>query len=414
MVSPGSRDSFNADARSSGVKSPSSSIAPDCRHYDGHRPCAHNRLCSKCDHYAPYTSRICIIKLGALGDVIRTLCILPELRRQWPEAQITWVSSSAGKRMIGNHREIDRALGFSPMTAMVLSQEHFDTVICLDKEPEPCALAMAVPAKQRLGVGLSMHGTPVPLDRNAEHYMHLGLCDELKFHHNRKSYPQLIYEALGWTYQGQRYELPVTQEAIDDIRQYLLVRQWDPARPTLGINVGAGTRFAHKMWPAGRIVEMVRRLQVDRPDVQVVLLGGTDERVIVDRTLAGLTRAGAVAGVIDGGTDHDEQHFAAIVDACDVIASGDTMAMHVAIARGTPVVGLFAPTCEQEIDLFGRGEKLVAAVECSPCYRGVCDHNGACVEGVSIGTVVRSIGRILDSAAKSDQVATVLPVRKAG
>ena len=53
-----------------------------------------------------------MIKLGALGDVIRTPCILPELRRQYPAAQITWVSLPNGCRMLSGHPQIDRLLPF--------------------------------------------------------------------------------------------------------------------------------------------------------------------------------------------------------------------------------------------------------------------------------------------------------------
>jgi len=355
-----------------------------------------------------------VIKLGALGDVIRTLCILPELRRRWPDAQVTWVTSPAGARLIQGHRHIDRAISFSPLSAMVLAQERFDTVICLDKEAEPCALAMALQADRRLGVGLSVHGTPVPLDQHCEYYMHLGLCDELKFEHNRKSYPQLVYEALGWTYRGERYELCVTAGAVEKTRQYLAARQWDPNRPTLGVNVGAGTRFANKMWPAERVVEFVRHIRAARPSVQVVLLGGPNERGAVDSILAGLTRAGAVENVIDGGTDHDEQQFVAMIDACDVVFSGDTMAMHAAIAVGTCAVGLFGPTCQQEIDMFGRGRKLVASVPCSPCYKQVCDNQSICVEGVSVVEASEAVGQFL--IEEPDQVHRIptTPARKAG
>ena len=269
-------------------------------------------------------------------------------------------------------------------------------------------------ADRRLGVGLSVHGTPVPMDRHAEHFMHLGLCDELKFQHNTKSYPQLVYEALGWTYRGERYELQVTTQAAEEIRAHLVARRWDPDRPTLGVNVGAGTRFANKMWPAGRVVKFIHHVLATRPSLQVLLLGGVNERVIIDSVLAGLTRAGVVGDVIDGGTDHDEQRFVALIDACDVVFSGDTMAMHAAIARGTPAVGLFAPTCEQEIDVFGRGRKLVASVSCSPCYKQVCDNGNMCVEGVSIAEAADAVGRFLVEDPGQSHRIPAASTRKAG
>ncbi len=128
--------------RSTPPRTPASDLAPDCRHYRGDKPCLHNRLCRGCAEYETYGHRICIIKLGALGDVIRTLCILPELRRRHPHAHVTWVSQDDGCRMLDGHPLIDRLIPFDPLAAMVLRAESFDLVISLDKELQPCALAM--------------------------------------------------------------------------------------------------------------------------------------------------------------------------------------------------------------------------------------------------------------------------------
>ena len=49
---------------------------PDCLHFKGHIPCKphkqHGYHCADCPSYEKATKRILIIKLGAIGDVIRT------------------------------------------------------------------------------------------------------------------------------------------------------------------------------------------------------------------------------------------------------------------------------------------------------------------------------------------------------
>ena len=396
MASLQSGDPWGAIAPQPGSTVPGRSIAPDCAHYHGDRPCIHNRLCTGCTHYETHPQRLCVIKLGAVGDVIRTLCILPELRRRYPQAHLTWVSRAGGARMIQHHPQIDRVLAFDALTSMVLAQERFDLAINLDKDTEPCALVMSLSAAHRLGVGLSPYGTPVPLNDQAAHYMHLGLSDAMKFKHNTRSYPRLIHEALGWSYSGQRYHLPVRADAVRHLRQQLESRGWDPARPTVGLNVGAADRFANKMWPAERIVALIVALHAARPGTQMILLGGHHERPTIAQITAGLTHAGLAGTALDGGTDHDEQHFLALVDTCDLVFSGDTMALHAAVARAKPVVAWFGPTCHQEIDLFGRGRKLIAEVPCAPCYRRACDQGDVCVSAVPVRTVVAAIEQELD------------------
>ena len=368
------------------------SIRWDCRHYLGDRPCRRNRLCQGCDSYEPYARRVAVVKVGALGDVIRTLCILPGLARRWPDAQVTWVTQPAAKAMIEHHERIDRVVCFDPSANLQLTQERFDAVICLDKEAGPCALANAMQAPVKLGVGLSPAGTPVPMNREAVKYFQLGLSDELKFRGNARSYPQLVYEALGWRYAGEGYELGVLESAASSAGEKLSAGGWRVGEATLGVNVGAGGVFANKMWPAQRVARLLGALHAARPEVQVVLLGGKAEQATMDRLHEQLP------WTIHSGSDNDAQSFIALIDRCDAIFCGDTLAMHLAIARRREVVVFFGPTCEQEIDLFGRGEKLIADVGCSPCYKRRCDRGDVCLEAVSIDTALHAIGRSLDRA----------------
>jgi ADP-heptose:LPS heptosyltransferase len=71
------------------------------------------------------------------------------------------------------------------------------------------------------------------------------------------------------------------------------------------------------------------------------------------------------------------------------------MAMHVAIALEKGVVVLFGPTCQQEIALYGQGEKLVADVPCGPCYKRVCNQGDVCLDAVEMDDAVKAIRRVL-------------------
>ncbi|MBL4701677.1 MAG: glycosyltransferase family 9 protein [Phycisphaeraceae bacterium] len=397
------------------------SLSPDCRHYRGDKPCIANGLCDGCEQYAPYVSRICIIKLGALGDVVRTLCILPELRRQYPNSQITWITKPNAARMLKGHNDIDRLLVMDAMTALSLTHEQFDLMICLDKEPQPAGLAMSISATRKLGVGLSPFGTPIPLNPQAVSYFELGMSDELKFNQNTLTYPQLIYSAFGWEYKNQRYTLPLDQSERAKHVQCLTAKGWDASRPTLGINVGAGKVFANKMWPAEKQAALIQELQTQEPGIQVLLLGGPDERPIIDQIYRKLESKSDTQGIFDGGTQHQEPAFVALIDLCDVMFSGDTMAMHVAIALNKGVVASFGPTCQQEIALFGLGEKLVANVPCGPCYKRICDQSNVCLDAIKTDDAVAAIQRVLkqrltrpDDKQNRELSLQVLPYRQVG
>ncbi|MCG3137219.1 MAG: hypothetical protein HJJLKODD_01062 [Phycisphaerae bacterium] len=371
------------------TESTSVALRLDCRYYRGDRPCVKGRLCS-CVEYAPMGQRILIIKLGALGDVIRTEALLPGLKDVYPQSHITWVSKASGCRVLANNPLIDRLLEFNAETICHLEIEQFDLLISLDKEPGPAALAMRVPAAEKRGIGLSAQGTSYPLNAQAHHYFLLGLSDELKFQRNSFSYQKLVYDALGLTYQGERYTLYPSE--ADEAYATQKWREWgvSASERIVGLNTGAGSVFANKTWNADQFVELSRML-VARGDCRVALLGGPEEigkNEWIYKQLAGQ--------VIHTGCHHRELQFAALLRHCSVVLTGDTTALHMAVALRVPVVALFGPTCAQEIDLYGRGRKLRAGLACSPCYRRHCDIAPSCMDQLQVEQVAQTLSEYLD------------------
>lgn len=361
----------------------------DCRHYRGDRPCnvGVQGVCpSDCERHEPLGFRIVIIKLAALGDVIRTAALLPGLKQRWPASQITWVTRPNGVRMLAGHPLIDRLLPFDAETVCRLECERFDLCLSLDKEPAPAALAMRIDAKDRRGIGLSPYGTVYPLNRECGEYFQLGLSDELKFHHNQRSYQQLIYEAVGLRYEGQRYELYPRSASLTRAADFWRSAGVHPKETVIGLNTGAGNVFANKSWPAERFVELAGALST-RCGRRVALFGGPSEA----RTNESI--ASTAPNLIDTGCGHDEQDFAALLRRCNVLVTGDTMAMHAAIAQRVACIVLFGPTCAQEVDLYGRGERVVTPLSCSPCYLRSCDVSPNCMQSITVDRIADAVAR---------------------
>lgn len=380
----------------------------DCRHYRGDRPCAAGvqGVCpTDCEDYSAMGHRILIIKLGALGDVIRTAALLPGLKAFWPESHITWVSRPGGVRMLANHPQLDRLLPFDTETLCHIEHERFDLCLSLDKEPGPTALAMRVDAPDKRGIGLSAHGTAYPLNPACAAYFRLGLDDELKFHHNRKTYPQLVYEAVGLPYAGQRYRLYPSAAQLARAKRIWQDLGVADADVLVGLNTGAGRVFANKNWRPDKFIELARHL-MQEDGWRVGLLGGPEERELN----AGI--AAACPGVVNSGCAHAELDFAALVARCQTVVTGDTMAMHVAIARDVPVVVLFGPTCPQEIDTFGRGEKVRTRLPCAPCYRRQCDRSPNCMEDIPVEEVLAAVRRQVAGATR--RCGSPLPILEVG
>lgn len=369
----------------------------DCQHYLGDRPCKFQRLCEGCPHYAPMGPRVLIIKLGALGDVVRTACLLPGLAAQAEAPHVTWLTSPAARPLVERMSGVDRVLIFSPEALAHLAVERFDTILSLDKEAAPCSVAMTTRADQRLGMGLSRYGTVFPLNDECDDYFTLGLDNEAKFHQNQKTYPELIYGALGMSYTGQSYTLTPTEAdrraATDRLAEIDVFA--DDKMCWVGINPGAGRVFANKGWREDGYIELIRELSQRRADVRFLLLGGADEEALIER----ISLATGDAPVYRAGCNHSLGTFAALIEHCAVVVSGDTLAMHLALATGGRSVAIFGPTCAQEIDMFGRGIKLVSPIDCAPCYRRQCDKSSNCQDLITTEQVLKAVLEQLDATA---------------
>ncbi len=385
---------FEGIARDFGSQRTRIKLNLDCRYYQGDRPC--KKGCDgDCQYYEPMGQRILLIKLGALGDVIRTEALLPGLKNVYPQSHITWVSRPEGCRMLANNPLIDRLLEFEAASMCQLQCERFDLLINLDKEPAPAAVAMQVDATDKRGMGLSPFGTVYPLNEQAHYYFALGLSNHLKFNENHSSYPRLIYEALGLSYEGQRYTLFPSKQNDAYAREVLERAGVGEDDEVIGLNTGAGTIFANKTWPRERFVTLAKNL-LGRGECRVMLLGGPEEVDKNDWIARQLPPS-----MIHPGCHHGELDFAAIVRRCSAILTGDTTAMHVAIALRVPVVVLLGPTCPQEIDVYGRGVKLVSKIECAPCYKRHCDYSPNCMDMISVKQAEQALVRYLRRGARS-------------
>lgn len=134
-------------------------LKTDCRFFRGDIPCKPHKLhgvhCTDergnaCQHYDQVDKRILIIKLGAIGDVIRTTPLLHKLREVEPRAEIWWLTLTPDILP----QTIDTILPFTPQSLATLGATSFDIVYNLDKDREACALCTSLKAAVKKGYTL--------------------------------------------------------------------------------------------------------------------------------------------------------------------------------------------------------------------------------------------------------------------
>ena len=370
---------------------------PDCKHFTGYKPCFPGTNClDECVDPKPFGTRILVVNLEAMGNVLVTTTLLPALKRKYPRSSICWITLKNAVPVLLNNPYVDRVYVWEPETWLVLQKVQFDVVLNIDKSAHACAFTMSLTARKKLGYGLNKNGVIIPLNKEARYNYVLGLDDQMKFRVNQKSNSQLLTEAMGLHYRRDEYALDLTQEELQFCRKYKQEMCFPKSTIIVGFNTGCSLLYPNKKMTIDQHVVLIDQLS-RREGVRLVLLGGPEDternaeiaRQVGDNVVSTPTTDGLRRGIC-------------YENICDVVITGDSLGMHIAIALRKFVVVWFGVSCPQEVALFDRGVKLIPkGLACAPCWKRECPYNLECVQMVDLERIVRVVDNFLQEKRTS-------------
>ena len=372
-------------------------IKTDCKHFPGDHPCIYNKkegiICNSCIYYSPVKYKIIIIKLDAIGDVLRTTSILHSIKDKYPESHITWLTKNASKDIFKNNPLVDSLLFFEePDLNSRLSTEVFDLVLHPDASPSSAAIAATIKAKEKRGYIMNHLGKVVPIDDIGIEWLEMGAFDQLK-KANKKSYQQIIHEILGLNYKTGEIIINLDEREKDLRAKFYTDNHLDKYKFIIGINTGASHRWRFKQWRQEGYHELISILS-KRSDIVILLYGGNEEKETNQNLKA------EFSNVIDTGSSNSLREFFALNDLSDIMITGDTMALHAATALKKKVICLFGPTSSNEIEDYSRIKKIIPKINCLVCYKQDCDFVPNCMDLISTDMVYKIILKTIDEITK--------------
>lgn len=280
--------------------------------------------------------------MSAVGSTVQGMPIAASLRRAWPEAHITWVLQPGPATLMAGRPDVDRLLLFHRrLGARAYSRfrrevagETFDLVICLQPNFKGGMVTRLLHAPERLGYDrarardLSWLATnrripPAPVahiqDELFEFLDHLGVSRRLE-----------------WRFYFSEEERRVSARWREEF-----------SRPVLAVVPRSSN--ARRNWT---LEGMARVIDVATGDLglQPVLVGGDSEEELRDaRRLEKL--CGVPPRVALGGTLRE---LAGRLSASDLVLAPDTGPLHMAVALGTPTIGLYGYTDPGRSGPYGR------------------------------------------------------------
>lgn len=357
-----------------------------CRYFNGYKPCEKNSRCDQaCSHLDEVEEAILIVHLGALGAVVRSTSLLPGIIRKHPRAKIIWVTEKAAMPLLQASKKIDMVVAADGEGIISLKSFEFDHAYVIDKSLKAAGIVQSLKVKHI--TGFKAHpktGAIVPATASADELWSLGLDNNKKFFENSKPETQLVFEALELgSFKRDEYQLPM--DDLEKKQAELRHRLWslEGKKCVIGVNTGCSPVIPYKKLSV-EFQKKICQILSARPDVRVVLLGGPEDTERNAQIAEGLN-------IIQSDTERGLRDGLISVAACDVVLTGDSLGMHLAIAQKKWTVAWFGPTCAHEIDLYDRGVKVMTKAPCAPCWKRSCQKDSMCYDQVDFLEVLEGI-----------------------
>ncbi len=167
-------------------------------------------------------------------------------------------------------------------------------------------------------------------------------------------------------------------------------------RILVGLVPGVGKLRSHRAWiPDGW--SYAARILCESSRYTPVLVGGGDEVSLCDEVAK---KVGA--GCVNLAGKLSLVETAALLQSCKVVVSGDTGPAHVAIAAGTPVVGLYGPTFKERSGPYGCLDDVISQSHYCQCHDvKICSITqtagpGECMSRIMLEEVFERLRVVLD------------------
>jgi ADP-heptose:LPS heptosyltransferase len=377
---------------------------------------------------APVPRSIIVFRLDRIGDLVLNSAMLRELRRLYQNARITLVVTTATQSLVEHCPYVDEVLTVAPSSGKLASlfselrstvsfcrrhlssrswdmaisprwdaDSHFAALMCSYADsPRRIAFSeQCSPLKQRLNWRFDSMYTEVLPPGRSEHEVERNLD---------------VVRHLGGKIGRSDLELWLTRSDEEDAS-----RRWADfglASSDQVIAFGIGASHGRKRWPSRRFAELIDLLRADL-NFAAAIICGPDE-LPVAREVQSWTSAKLL--LLDRPS---LRQTAAFLSRCTLFVGNDSGPIHIAAARGIPVVGIWCHPVDGDSrdqhspDRFGPFTQQRAIVRplhaTEPCNGACTSHEPHCIARVPAADVADAVMSLMENMASIRQIVELLP-----
>ncbi len=339
-------------------------------------------------------TKILIIRLSSLGDILHTLPAFQSLRATYPRARIDWL--------------VEKRMCFLLSTVRGISRIHILDTAALRRRP-----ASMAPWRNLIGLVQNLRASQYDLALDFQGLLKTAFLSLLSgartragfsrdlvrerpahlFYHRTVPRPEsqmhitdlnrLLAQEAGARANSDAIDLQVSPEDEAEIRSRLQAGQLDQY---VVINPGGG--WPTKKWAPARYGSLASMIQLTL-GLPVIVTTGPGEEMLYEEI------ARACPGAAPRHFPVSFLQLIPLLKGARLVVGGDTGPFHLACALMTPVVGIFGPTAPARNGPWSdMDESVVHVLPCSFCSGRTCPTQNECME-IEVEEVFAAVRRRL-------------------
>jgi len=327
-------------------------------------------------------SRILLVRLRRIGDVVLTTPAVRALRERYPDAHISYLVEPLAAPVVQRNPHLDevivaaapdapRRLWKDVALGLELRRRRFDLTIDFHGGPRSSWFTWVSRARARIGYEVA--------GRSWLYTIRVGRPRVLRARHTVENQWDLL-EPLGIPRprpETHPTELLSEGGAAGAVDCWLRQQNIDAGERLVLVHVGARIHF--RRWPAEHFANAVAGIALADARARFAVIAGPDEDTahLVVRTARDRLPPDRRAAVLDPRSwTLDELH--ALADRAALYIGADTGPLHVAGTTSVPIVGLYGPTLPETWAPWRAAGRVTIPLQihglpCRPCDQRVCE-----------------------------------------
>ena len=343
-----------------------------------------------------------ILRLSAVGDVIRTLPAVKTLKEYFPSSTITWIVEEPSRALLESQHEIDEVIlfprrrwtqGIKSITGIWATVEEMRKFIN-ELRRRKFDVALDFHGILKSGVLSFLSGSPrrIGYDRRSTkegNFLFSNVKVKLpkekisRFERNLALLKGIALEA-----KELKCGLDIPPEDRNYVTSFFKASPVPMRKPLIAIHPGTSPKAFFKRWMPDQYAQLADQL-IQELNATVLFTWGDGEREWVEGIRKGMKKPSLLGPQTESLTQLGE-----VYRHCDLYIGGDTGPMHVASLMGIPVVVIYGPTDPTENEPIGNHVKVRKEVGCNPCHEYSCKEL-SCIKAISADDVFRATKEFL-------------------